>query len=488
MRPPPRSTRSSNSPISPTADSRPKPTIADVAIAPRRRMRDGSTSSRGRSSRGNSVASSASSRASSANRATTVPAGSGSILDNIRTGGRGRGNMADNAERRRSLTSTVSVFSESDGGSYMPSTNGHSTANSRDSSLSPPPPEASSTTTRQRRPVASHQSILDVMDEYQNQTQSETIPSLPIVNNPNTRSRNDTSSSSSSSSSSDSNGGRRYTAHEKGKGRAVVTTTTTPIEIESSSEEPEELKRKNSIQFIDIHPKKRRRKSDEDMIDELISNSSDEGEQGVDGEEEEVGEEDTLAGGYTCPVCFCPPSQAVMTPCGHILCAQCLHSSLLAAIGRNPNPYPDLTLNRPNGRHPSRGRNNHTHKHPEKTVSFHGKNGGPTKWTKDLLMDFWLYHLNQECEKSLVESEVPRVEWEGIKAVQIPSAEEVKVEQKLRGLWRVEESWVVEGECPVCRNALPGGYGPYGTGIGGIIPLQAKLSSSATTGPKRKRE
>ncbi|WWD08781.1 hypothetical protein V865_006894 [Kwoniella europaea PYCC6329] len=501
MRPPPRSTRSPRSPpASPNSESRPKPTLADVTIAPRRRLRDGSASSRGRSSRGNSVVSATSSRASSTtNRPAGSGTGSGRVLDDIipsRSKSRGSRNMPNDIERSGSLPSTVEVYSESDGGSFVPS-NPNST--SRESSLTPPPTiEPSTSTTRHRsypppppggtqpprRPDGNHQSILDVMDEYQSLPQNAL--SLPNGNSPSDRSRHippASSLSSSSSSSSESNDGGRYTTEEKGKGRAIVPATT-PIEIQSSSEESDELQRDSSIQLIESSPqKKRRRRSDSDVIDDLINlTSSNQSKDDRGGEEEEVNEDDSLAGGFTCPVCFCPPSQAVMTPCGHILCSQCLHSSLLAAIGRNPNPYPDPMLNRPAGR----GKNHRINRNPQRTVSMHGMNGGPTKWTKELLTDFWLYHLTQECEKSLKDAEIPREEWEGIKAVQIPGADEVKVEQRLKGLWRVDESWVVEGECPVCRNPLPGGYGPYGTGIGGIIPLQARLSSTVT-GPKRKR-
>ncbi|OCF58162.1 hypothetical protein L486_04192 [Kwoniella mangroviensis CBS 10435] len=495
MRPPLRSTRSPRSPpASPNSESRPKPTLADVAIAPRRRLRDGSSSSRGRSSRRNSVVSSTSSRASST---TSRPAGSGTgsgrVLDNIRR--RGSRDMPNQIERSGSLPSNVTVYSESDGGSFVPS---NSNSTSRESSLTPPPAtEPQTSTTRhlsnssspndarhqsqyQRRPPGNNQSILDVMDQYQSQSQNTL--SLPNGDNASNRSRH-MPPSSSSSSSSESSDGRRYTTEEKGKGRAIVPATT-PIEIQSSPEESDDPQRDNSIQLIDSSPqKKRRRRSDSDVIVDSVKTDSNDRSKGVRGEEEkEVDEDDTLAGGYTCPVCFCPPSQAVMTPCGHILCAQCLHSSLLAAIGRNPNPYPDPMLNRPAGR----GRNHHTNRNPQRTVSMHGMTGGPTKWTKDLLIDFWLYHLTQECEKSLKDAQIPQEEWEGIKAVQIPGADEVKVEQRLKCLWRVDESWVVEGECPVCRNPLPGGYGPYGTGIGGIIPLQARLSSTVT-GPKRKR-
>ena len=34
---------------------------------------------------------------------------------------------------------------------------------------------------------------------------------------------------------------------------------------------------------------------------------------------------------YTCPICFCPPTRACLTPCGHVMCATCLFSAVKAA-------------------------------------------------------------------------------------------------------------------------------------------------------------
>jgi hypothetical protein len=38
-----------------------------------------------------------------------------------------------------------------------------------------------------------------------------------------------------------------------------------------------------------------------------------------------------------------------------------------------------------------------------------------------------------------------------------------------------EKEWVIEGECHICRTALPGGMGPWDSGIGGVVPLSARL-------------
>ncbi|WOO78674.1 uncharacterized protein LOC62_02G002213 [Vanrija pseudolonga] len=52
---------------------------------------------------------------------------------------------------------------------------------------------------------------------------------------------------------------------------------------------------------------------------------------------------------------------------------------------------------------------------------------------------------------------------------------EARIEHPLKGLWQVQGSWVIEGECPVCRERIPGGLGPIGSGIGGVILLEAMV-------------
>ncbi|KAG8989756.1 hypothetical protein FRB90_002084 [Tulasnella sp. 427] len=37
---------------------------------------------------------------------------------------------------------------------------------------------------------------------------------------------------------------------------------------------------------------------------------------------------------FTCPICFCPPTAAVLTPCGHIMCGSCLFSAIETAAQR----------------------------------------------------------------------------------------------------------------------------------------------------------
>ncbi|KZO99081.1 hypothetical protein CALVIDRAFT_534609 [Calocera viscosa TUFC12733] len=37
---------------------------------------------------------------------------------------------------------------------------------------------------------------------------------------------------------------------------------------------------------------------------------------------------------YTCPICFSPPAHATITPCGHLMCGECLYSSVRANLER----------------------------------------------------------------------------------------------------------------------------------------------------------
>ncbi|KAI0303698.1 hypothetical protein B0F90DRAFT_1708299 [Multifurca ochricompacta] len=37
---------------------------------------------------------------------------------------------------------------------------------------------------------------------------------------------------------------------------------------------------------------------------------------------------------YTCPICFSSPTNATLTPCGHIMCGECLFTAVGAAAAR----------------------------------------------------------------------------------------------------------------------------------------------------------
>ncbi|KAJ3543558.1 hypothetical protein NMY22_g3103 [Coprinellus aureogranulatus] len=42
-----------------------------------------------------------------------------------------------------------------------------------------------------------------------------------------------------------------------------------------------------------------------------------------------------LLSSYTCPICFFPPSNATLTPCGHICCGSCLFTAIKSSQSRN---------------------------------------------------------------------------------------------------------------------------------------------------------
>jgi len=76
--------------------------------------------------------------------------------------------------------------------------------------------------------------------------------------------------------------------------------------------------------------------------------------------------EENLLAFFQCPICLAPPMQAVLTPCGHIMCGACLFSTLKSHAvrhGRKPLPvgaYPTMSLSgrrlRSTGKPPLRGR------------------------------------------------------------------------------------------------------------------------------------
>lgn len=43
---------------------------------------------------------------------------------------------------------------------------------------------------------------------------------------------------------------------------------------------------------------------------------------------------------YTCPVCFSPPTYATITPCGHVLCGECLFTAVKTTIQRGAYTMP----------------------------------------------------------------------------------------------------------------------------------------------------
>ncbi|KAK8861229.1 hypothetical protein IAR55_002048 [Kwoniella newhampshirensis] len=512
MRPPPRTTRNTKSPPSPDAAERPRPTLADIEIAPRRRLRDGSTSSRGRSSRGSSVASSSSSRASSVRRA-VVSAAIGTATTTL---SRGRATTVPSRQRHVSISSSASSSSFSSnrtriwrGQTPYPDDEERRDAlpsSSESSGLSPPPEELPVPSIRAApgailpsvSPSARRSESIGIEDVLEDLVGLEHLPppsTPPSVPSDRTRRRQlhayptdrpqsplGTASSASSSSGPiaiDAGApGRRYTAQEKGKGRAVIG----PIEVDESSPEGDD-----SIQVINVSQKRKRSRSGQ-VVEAASAEHTAVNEIDMD--------EDSLLGtGYMCPICFCAPTQAVMTPCGHILCARCLHSSLIAAIGRNPNPHPNQQPLYPRGGRGGRGRGGSGRfaRGRGGTAAVAARNGrvlpyGPAEWTVELLQEAWVGFQASQAKKTFERSEMPKEEWDVALQSMLPETAQIKVEEVLKGLWKIDgHAWVVEGECPVCRNVLPGGFGPPYSGIGGITPIKARLSRAVTKTNKRRK-
>ncbi|KAF8343293.1 hypothetical protein F5887DRAFT_1062299 [Amanita rubescens] len=42
---------------------------------------------------------------------------------------------------------------------------------------------------------------------------------------------------------------------------------------------------------------------------------------------------------YTCPICFSPPTNATITPCGHICCGACLFTAVKTTLHRGAMTY-----------------------------------------------------------------------------------------------------------------------------------------------------
>jgi len=57
----------------------------------------------------------------------------------------------------------------------------------------------------------------------------------------------------------------------------------------------------------------------------------------------------SLLSSTTCPICFSPPKNATLTPCGHLLCGECLFLAVGTGIQRMVAQRPPPGLGGPNG-------------------------------------------------------------------------------------------------------------------------------------------
>ncbi|TYJ56218.1 hypothetical protein B9479_003062 [Cryptococcus floricola] len=420
------------SPPSPHASLRPRPTIADIPILPRRRLRDGSRGSVGSSSSGGS---SATALNSSGSRKRT------------RTGSREVSQMPSQpSTRRTAVTRSVAAATQPRGASNTPIqiSDSDEEEDSSQGSIIAISPEIGrgrgrSVNSARRASRNAHAGVVNGRAS-RNSSSSSTPNAQP------------------SSSSPDSTYTRRFTAKEKGKGRAPPA-----VAIEISSDE------EDGVVAVE-------KTEDSVLMDVKTRELAEVEEPGID-------EDNALATGYACPICFNAPSPAILTPCGHILCAGCLHSALTAAIRRNPNPQPDPWAARGisaprGGRGRGRGRGGAARGGRAHTTP---KEPQPAHWTPDGLKETFMAYKKMSYDDTLRGQGLNAGDREAALAcvMEDGGGDDMHLEPRevLAGLWNLgNKGWVVEGECPVCRNALPGGYGPPETGIGGITALQARLS------------
>ncbi|EEB92353.1 hypothetical protein MPER_09153, partial [Moniliophthora perniciosa FA553] len=70
------------------------------------------------------------------------------------------------------------------------------------------------------------------------------------------------------------------------------------------------------------------------VISTSPSSSSSKGKQKAEEMREPTAEPEATLADYTCPICFSPPTNATLTPCGHICCGSCLFAAIKAALKR----------------------------------------------------------------------------------------------------------------------------------------------------------
>ena len=92
----------------------------------------------------------------------------------------------------------------------------------------------------------------------------------------------------------------------KGKGKAKeshLQSPDSPVTITILDSPEKETSEKGKNKLLDVEPKPRKPKEE-------------------------------LLGSYSCPICFSPPSNATLTPCGHICCGLCLFVAVKTTMQR----------------------------------------------------------------------------------------------------------------------------------------------------------
>lgn len=478
----------------------PRPTLADIDLAPRRRLRDGTRSNASASGSGSASGSRASSVASSSNTSRRGRGGRGwSVSTTTSSGAMPTRGGARRVVRRSPRGRSIAAPDTDPDADLINQDQDHEHAHEHE-----------------QQQLDHPTGVIGLLDALTNTDDPQAPPPPPP---PETVASSSSSSNASSSSQtrnparSTRSTGRRYTAAEKGKGRASGPgADVEPITISEDEEEDE------GIQITGMKRKTRPRavEVDEQWLETEIANdesirSGDDEVVAVTGQagEDAVDESGRLSGfsEWRWPwageerrsvLRRCQPVQSVLssphepllppgkwivpgvqasqtwpltTPVysGHILCSECLHSSLLAAVARNPNPHP---RNQPPQRAPPTRRRGKKIKVAEKQ---------PVEWTAVTLREAWVAAQEKEYEIRARAAGMDPASIEAGREELDPRATQVQVTMVLKGLWKVDERyWVVEGECPVCRMGIPGGYGPPGKGIGSIVHVESRL------GPKVK--
>ncbi|BEJ16831.1 hypothetical protein CspHIS471_0602320 [Cutaneotrichosporon sp. HIS471] len=254
------------------------------------------------------------------------------------------------------------------------------------------------------------------------------------------------SNRSPSPTSTSTSSGPRYTTREKGKGRAI------PRGLIDMSDGDDDDMVDESIQFIESRAAP--------PID--ITDDDDEQEP-----PEAAIDEDSAISAFTCPICFMPPTAPALTPCGHVMCYGCLHQSMVAAMGRQPNPYPRNAPPR-RGRKPKRS--------PFADLRAGGRYIPPAKWTEETIEEAWSASQDDRYRRQLIRDGLSAADIEATLKL-VGDGRDDSVKHPLEGLWDLGNNrWVIEGDCPVCRKPIPGGLGPLDYRLGRVVLLEARIA------------
>ncbi|KAG7530174.1 hypothetical protein FFLO_05222 [Filobasidium floriforme] len=305
--------------------SPPRPTVANHSMAPRRRMRDGSTST-------------------STTTVTTGSSGSGS-----RGGSRGVGiGPSSSAGRRRNgnaLKKNEVVDEANDYGDI--NGNGPSTINGTRPNASTSKPSRPSL----RRKRSSSESSIVALE----------APPEGMVGLAGKRRKVNGNVNGQVNGQAD-RPDRKVNGKVNGKGKARATSADLDMDgVERGIDVDVDVDLSLDEDDLEIGGGKRRvRRAGYGGIE--IADDEETGH--AEGDEDDVGDghggingipEESLLASFQCPICLAPPIQAVLTPCGHVTCGACLFSTLKTQAIRErrpPNPTGQLPTSGPGMKKP----------------------------------------------------------------------------------------------------------------------------------------